>query len=492
MKILLLYPQYPDTFWSFKHALRFISKKALMPPLGLLTVASLLPDSFEKKLIDMNVKKITNEDLLWADYVFISAMITQKDSVHKIIARCKDLGVKMVAGGPLFTGLYHEFPEIDYFTLNEGEITIPQFLADLENNSLKRIYTSDEKPDMALSPVPKWDLVNLKDYQKMPIQFSRGCPFDCEFCDIVNLNGKIPRTKTPQQVISELDALFKQGWKSSIFIVDDNFIGNKNKAKELLRTLAEWRKSQKTSICFMTEVSLNIADDDELLGLMRNAGFNSVFIGLETPSHESLEECGKFQNKSRDLVSSVKKIHSYGMEVTAGFIVGFDNDDVSIFLRQIDFIQKTGVVVAMIGLLQALPGTRLYERLKKENRLVKNSSGNNTDYSVNFLPKIDRDILINGYKNIISSVYSAQQYYDRVLTFFQDYQGYNSEKLDFKSILALIKSMFLLGVVEKSRKYYWKLFFISLFKYPRYFSKAIAFTIYYSHFSKIFPELAEN
>lgn len=491
MKILLVYPQYPDTFWSFKHALKFISKKALLPPLGLLTIAPLL-ENCEKKLIDMNVSKLTDKDLLWADYVFISAMITQRDSVNSVVQRCKTLGITTVGGGPLFTSLYEEFPDIDHFILDEGEVTVPMFFEDFKEGNLQKVYRSDIKPDITKSPVPQWDLIDFENYSKMPVQYSRGCPFDCEFCNIVNLNGRIPRTKKPEQVIRELEALYHQGWKHSIFIVDDNFIGNKEKVKELLRELAKWRNSKKCKTTFMTEVSLNLADDEELMILMRDAGFESVFIGLETPSKEGLEECGKFQNKNRDLVTSVKKIHQHGMAVSGGFIVGFDSDDPSIFLRQIDFIQKTGVVVAMISLLQALPGTKLYERLLKENRIISNASGNNTDFSLNFLPKIDKEILINGYKNIILSVYSTKQYYERVLTFLKDYNHYNSSSFSFKQIFPLLKSILLLGIFQKGRRYYWKLFFISLFKYPKSFEKAISLAVCHAHFKRIFPEIAKD
>lgn len=492
MNILFVYPQHPETFWSFKHALKFISKKALMPPLGLLTIASMLPESYEKKLVDMNVSNLKDKDILWADYVFVSAMITQRESVKDLIKRCKNLGVKIVAGGPLFISQYEDFPEVDHFILDEGEVTLPLFIDDLKNGAPKRIYTSEVKPDIKLSPLPLWELVKFKNYSKMPLQTSRGCPFDCEFCDIVKLNGKIPRTKAPIQVIKELNALVRLGWNSSMFIVDDNFIGNKTKTKQLLKALIRWKKWTKRQINFMTEVSLNLADDDELLTLMRDAGFNSVFIGLETPSEESLQECGKMQNKNRDLLSSVQKIQNYGMEVSGGFIVGFDSDDNSIFARQIEFIQKTGVVVAMVGLLQALPGTKLYERLKLENRLLTSSSGNNTDFSINFVPKIDVDMLINGYKSVISSVYSPQQYYERVQTFLSNYKAYNPEAITFTHIMALFKSIWVLGIFEKERKYYWKLFFNSLFKNPKNFSKAISMTVYYAHFRKIFPALELN
>jgi radical SAM superfamily enzyme YgiQ (UPF0313 family) len=489
MKILLIYPEYPDTFWSFKYALNFVSKKAMMPPLGLLTIASMLPEDFETRLIDMNVSKLTEKDILRADFVFISAMITQKDSAKKIIETCKKLGKKTVVGGPLFTGMHHEFPGVDYFVLDEGETTFPLFLKDLKENNLQRVYTSNEKPDITKAPVPKWELVDLKKYNKMPLQYSRGCPFDCEFCDVVRLNGKNPRTKTPLQVIKELNALVRSGWSGSVFIVDDNFIGNKAGAKKLLKAIARWRKMIKSRAIFMTEVSLNIADDDELLLLMKNAGFNSVFIGLETPSEESLAECGKFQNTDRNLVESVKKLYRHGLEVTAGFIVGFDSDDDTIFKRQIEFIQKSGVVVAMIGLLQALPGTRLYERLKLENRLITSSSGNNTDFSINFLSKINPDKLIEGYKSIISNIYSYKYYYERVHTFLKEYKQFNSEKVELNTIMAFLKSIFILGIFEKDRKYYWKMFFTGVFKYPKSFPKIMAMAIYYFHFRKIFLDI---
>ena len=490
MKILMVYPDYPDTFWSFKHSLRFIRKKATLPPLGLITVASLLPKHFEIKLVDLNIETLEEKDLLWADFVFVSAMITQRESAVRIIKRCKELGKKTVAGGPLFTSLHEEFPEVDHFTLNEGEVTIPMFLEDLEKGELKRVYTSEIKPDLAISPIPQWNLLNQKYYKTMSIQSSRGCPFDCEFCDIVKLNGRIPRMKSPEQITSELDALIASGWKGSVFFVDDNFIGDKNKSKELLRAIAEWRRARKSNIAFNTEVSLNLSDDDELMRLMREAGFNNVFIGLETPSEESLSECGKFQNKNRNLVEAVKTLYRNGFEVSAGFIVGFDSDDLTIFKRQIDFIQKTGVVIAMVGLLQALPGTRLHERLKKENRLIENSSGNNTDLSLNFIPKLSQDVLVEGYKSIITSIYSSKNYYARVLTFIKNYNHHVSDNFDWNSLGAFFKSMFYMGLVDSSRKYYWKLFFISLFRYPKSFTKVITMSIYYAHFKKIFGNYA--
>ena len=458
-----------------------------MPPLGLATIAALLPAEFKKKLVDMNVSRLEDKDLLWADYVFISAMISQKDSAVKLIERCKNLGIKTVAGGPLFTGLYEEFPDVDHLVLNEGEITLPMFLEDIKNGTPRRIYSSGIKPDISNLPVPRWDLVKMDKYFKMPVQCSRGCPYDCEFCDIVNLNGRIPRYKEPDRVVAELEALWQLGWNCSMFIVDDNFIGNIPKAKEILKSIIEWRNSKKDcGFIFTTEVTLNLADDDELLMLMREAGFINVFIGIETPSPEGLKECGKHHNSRRNAMECVKKIQNYGIEVSGGFIVGFDSDDPSIFRKQIDFIQNAGIVLAMVSILNALPGTRLYERLKKENRLIKESSGNNTDSSTNFLPKMNHASLVNGYKSIISSIYSPENYFTRIKTFLKHYKPYIREPVNLSGIKMLIKSMFLFGLFKKERKYFWELFFLCLFKHPRAFRKVMTMTAYYEHFRTIF------
>jgi radical SAM superfamily enzyme YgiQ (UPF0313 family) len=488
LKILLVYPQYPDTFWSFKHALRIISKKAAFPPLGLLTVAAMLPNEWQKKLVDMNVTALTDEDLKWADYVFISAMVVQTDSVKEVIDRGNRLGAKIVAGGPLFSMGYEEFEGVEHFVLGEAEVTLPPFLADLDKGRAQHMYVSNERPDIIKTPIPMWSLINMKKYSSMNVQYSRGCPFNCEFCDIIVLNGHKPRTKTKAQLLAELDALYSQGWRNTVFIVDDNFIGNKKKLKaEILPAIIEWRQERKYPFPLLTEASINLADDEELMRLMVKAGFNSVFIGIETPNEESLAECNKLQNKNRDLAASVKKLQNYGLEVQGGFIVGFDNDPLSIFKSQINFIQRTGIVTAMVGLLNAPRGTRLYQRLKQENRLLKGISGDNTDCSINFIPKMDYEILINGYKYILNSIYSPKPYYERVKIFLKEYkpQGKRWSKLEFSHLKALVKSMWILGVKEKGRRYYWKLFASTLLRHPRSFPLSITFAVYGFHFRKV-------
>lgn len=488
MKILLVYPQYPDTFWSFKYALKFISKKASFPPLGLLTVAAMLPGEWAKKLVDMNVTGLEDGDILWADYVFISAMVVQGESVRDVIARCQKLGTPTVAGGPLFTTGYEEYGEVDHLVLGEAETTLPRFIRDLERGRARHIYSSRKVPDISMTPVPLWSLIDKEKYSSMNLQYSRGCPFDCEFCDIIVLNGHVPRTKSKDQVLAELDALYARGWRAGVFMVDDNFIGNKKKLKtETLPAIIEWQKQRKYPFNFHTEASINLADDAGLMHLMVEAGFDTVFIGIETPNEESLVECNKAQNRNRDLVGSIKRMQNCGLQVQGGFIVGFDSDPLSIFRNQINFIQNSGIVTAMVGLLNAPTGTRLYRRLKKEKRLVKTFSGNNTDGSLNFVPKMNYQTLINGYRQILDTIYSPGQYYERVRSFLREYRPRRkgTGKVRFYQVKAFLKSVWFLGIREKGRRYYWRLVFSALFRYPRKFPITISLAVYGYHFRKV-------
>ena len=488
MNILLVYPEYPDTFWSFKHALKFVSKKASFPPLGLLTVASMLPKDWDKKLIDMNAAKLKDEDILLADYVFISAMSIQSESADEIIHRCKSLGTKIVAGGPLFTSTPGNYKEVDHLVLNEAEITLPQFLHDVNAGEPKHKYTTKEWADIAATPLPLWDIVPLKNYTSMNIQYSRGCPFDCDFCDITVLYGRKARTKTKEQVISELDALYFSGWRGPVFFVDDNFIGNKGKLKrEILPAIAEWMVKRKNPFYLNTEASINLADDEKLMHMMVKAGFEAVFIGIESPNDDSLVECNKPQNRNRDLIASIKKIQQAGLEVQGGFIVGFDNDPPSIFEKLANFIQESGIVTAMVGLLNAPKGTKLQKRLEDEGRMLENFTGSNTDFSINFIPKMDLNALLEGYQKILDKIYSPKYYYERVMRFLKEFDPKKKKifHVNPNYILALFKSIIKLGVMGEERIYYWKLFFWSLFRKPQLFSLAILFSIYGFHFRKI-------
>ncbi len=451
----------------------------------------MLPPEWEMRLIDMNIEPLKDKDLLWADYVFISAMSVQRDSVKRVIGRCKTLGKKMVAGGPLFTAFQEEFQDVDHLVLNEAEITLPPFLNDLRNGEAKKVYTSKEWADVTTTPVPLWQLADLKHYSSMSIQYSRGCPYDCEFCDITALYGRIPRTKSREQILSELDSLVAHGWKSDVFIVDDNFIGNKLKLKrEILPAMIRWMNGKRHPFALSTEVSVNLADDEELMKMMVQAGFDAVFVGIESPNEESLVECRKIPNKNRDLLASVKKIQDFGLRINGGFIVGFDNDPATIFQRLTDFIQESGIITAMVGLLNAPKGTKLYQRLHTEGRILENFSGDNTDFSLNFIPRMNRDVLIEGYRRILRSIYSPKEYYARVRQFLRNYHPTQVRVFRFQMnyVNALLKSMVMLGVIGKERIHYWKLFFWSLFTRPRLFRLAITFSIYGFHFRKLFEE----
>ena len=493
MKILFVNPKYQDTFWSFKYALKFIFKKAASPPLGLLTVASMLPEEWEKKLVDMNVTRLADKDLKWADYVFLGAISVQKESVKEVIARCRQTGAKIVAGGPLFTTGYEEFEGVDHFVLNEAEVTLPLFLDDLRNSCAQRVYTSRQRPEITKTPVPAWDLISMNKYAIMNIQYSRGCPFNCEFCDITVLYGHKPRTKSKEQILAELDSLYLKGWRDGVFFVDDNFIGNKRKLKEeILPAIADWMERRKHPFTFNTEASIDLSDDEELMDMMAKAGFDSVFVGIETPNEESLTECAKFQNRGRDLVGCVKKMQQFGLQVQGGFIVGFDNDESSIFERQIKLIQKSGIVTAMVGLLNAPRGTRLYNRLEKENRLLKDISGDNTDYSINFIPKMNYEKLISGYKKIVQTIYCPEHYYERVRLFLKQYKPLRKKKCRFhlSYIATFLKSIFFLGIIGKGKRWFWKLLLGTLFRHPRFLPLALTFAIYGFHFRKIFERYA--
>ncbi len=490
MNILLVYPKYPDSFWSFKHAMRFISKKATVPPLGLITIAAMLPGAWHKKLVDLNVTTLKPTDVIWADYVFISAMSIQKESVNEVIRECLKNKTKMVAGGPLFTQDYGSYPMIDHFVLNEAEITLPPFLRDLASgNSPERIYKTDEFADLSFTPVPDYSLLSKKDYVVMNIQVTRGCPFSCDFCEITTLLGHKVRMKKPGQILNELEALYNLNWRGPVLVVDDNFIGNKHEVKTyLLPAMMEWMKIHRFPFTFETQTSINLADDEELMSMMVAAGFTSTFIGIETPDELSLQDCNKSQNKNRDLLQCVKRIQKAGMSVSGGFIVGFDTDTSSIFQKQLDFIQQSGIVSAMVGILHAPKNTALYKRLKSENRLMKESSGNNTDASMNFITKMNPKDLLDGYNGLIRNIYSIKPYYKRVRQFLLNYRNLHTvkSKYRFSLLRSLFKTLYIIGVANKGRAEFWKLLLWTLVRKPLLLKEAIQFAVYGYHFRIVY------
>ena len=421
---LLVYPDHPPSYWGINFALDMLGAKAFYPPLGLLTVAAMFPPEYNLRVVDMNVAPLDDADLDWADMVFTSTMIVQRESLHTVIERCNRAGVPVVAGGPFPTSCHEEIAGVDHFILDEVEETLPQFLQDLDAGRAKPIYREPRKPDVTRTPVPRFDLVELRNYQAMCLQFSRGCPFDCEFCDITKLYGRVPRTKCPEQMVEEFEALYRLGWRGNLFLVDDNFIGNKRDALKLLPAIAQWQRAHGYPFWLFTEASVNLARMDSVMDAMVEAGFNAVFLGIETPNPEALAITKKPQNISaRDpdyLLNAVRKIQHKGMQVMGGFILGLDGDDERMFGAQIQFIQDAGIPMAMVGLLGALPGTDLYHRMQAEGRLLEVPLGSSAT-TLNFVPQVDPGKLIEGYLRVITTVYdpSLENYFERCLTLFK-------------------------------------------------------------------------
>jgi radical SAM superfamily enzyme YgiQ (UPF0313 family) len=489
--ILLVYPKVPsNTYWSFKCALKFIRKKSAMPPLGLLTIAALFPDKYNLKLIDLNVAPLNEGDIHWADAIFISAMIVQQDSMREVIRRCKRVGKIIVAGGPFPTSNHQDIAGVDHFLLGEVDLTLSDFLLDLEKGIAKPVYPKPCHPDISNLPVPRFDLLDMDAYGSMAIQYSRGCPFHCEFCDIWTIYGNKPRLKSADTLLEELDALYDLGWRGPVFLVDDNFIGNKKRVKsELLPALKVWQINHGYPYHFFTEASINMGEDEKLLTAMREAGFNQVFIGVETPDPKGLEETGKKQNLKTNMENSIRTIQQHGMEVMAGFIIGFDSDKEDIFDRQISFIQQNAIPKAMIGFLNALPGTRLYHRLKMEGRILKASLGNNTHcMTTNFKTIMDPNRLKEGYKNILACVYdfNLKNYFERCSHFLDtiEYTGYFQRKIHVKDLIIFFRSIW--GQVFTPYGFqYLKFVFRSMIKHPNIFGEAISLCISGHHFYTI-------
>jgi radical SAM superfamily enzyme YgiQ (UPF0313 family) len=490
VNILLVYPSDPDTFWSFRHVMGFVARRAAFAPLGLLTVAAMLPADWTRKLVDTNVAPLSDEDIAWADWVMLSGMIVHKESAREIARRCSDLERPVIAGGPLFTTGHAEFPEIPHFVLGEAEGVIDELVADMRAGHVKESYRAPAFPHLHATPVPSWDLVDIRHYVSLSVQFSRGCPFDCEFCDIVAMYGRVPRTKEPAQVVAELEALRLAGWRDMVFIVDDNFIGHKKRARELLRAMVDWRARTRPTMGFLTEASINLADQSELLELMSSAGFRKVFVGLETPVPECLEECDKVQNTGRDLVDAVRAIQGAGLEVMGGFIVGFDNDPVDIFRRQFDFIQRCGVVTAMVGLLTALPQTRLHERLTREGRILTATIGDNTAAALNFVTRGNRERLLAEYRELMRSLYAPENFYRRVRAFLACWRPRGPRaRLSASDMHAFLLSLWTLGVMQRGRLAYWRLFWTTLLREPRKLHVAMELAIIGFHFRTVAERL---
>lgn len=481
MNVLLVYPKMPDTFYAMRHFIDVIGKKAAYPPLGLLTIAPLLPTDWNKKLLDLNVSDLTQQELEWADLVFLSAMNVQEESVRDILAACKLAGVKVVAGGPLFTHEHERFEGVDYFILNEAEITLPPFLEDLRAGNPKSIYQSNEFADVTQSPLPHYNLANMDNYIYSIVQYSRGCPYMCDFCDVTALFGRKPRTKTSEQMIAELEAIQALGNVKLILFADDNLIGNKRTLKkDLLPALIEWRIKNKPEFFFATQLTINLADDEELMDLLLKAGFRHIFIGIETPDEDALKASLKNQNLKRDPFSNIHKLHKAGFMISAGFIVGFDTDTVRTFQQQIDFIQQSGIPLPIVNILKAPPGTELYARIKREGRLSRPFAF--SEGETNIVPVMDEKLLFDGFLDVMNNIYSPEKSYERIINFLNTYKFPNTgirvpEKYNLKELLIIFRIIFLIGIRYRHRKYFWKLILWSLKHNRKYIDKSVFYGV---------------
>jgi radical SAM superfamily enzyme YgiQ (UPF0313 family) len=486
-RALLVYPEIPPTYWGFNYALPFLGTKSSNPPLGLITVAALLPEDYDVTLVDMNVRPLGEDDVSRADVIFCSSMIIQRNSLDKVIELCRKCGKPLVAGGPYPTTSHEQIEGVTHFVLNEAEITLPHFLEDFRRGRARRIYADRTRPDIATTPPPRFDLLDLKAYSAMALQYSRGCPHHCEFCDITELFGRFPRTKTPGQFINEMEHLHATGYRGSLFVVDDNFIGNRKNVRELLPEVARWQKMWGYPFSLFTEATVNLGEDQALMDMMVNAGFNMVFLGIETPVSDTLVAVHKQHNVKSDMQACVRRIQNSGLEVSSGFIVGFDDDPPDIFDRQIRFIQDAGIPSAMVGLLTAVPGTDLYRRLESENRLTGDSSGNNTfDFRLNFLPRMDTDRLLEGYKRVISEIYRPKRYFERCLSYLKTLQPHPhyARKIRIREVRAFVLSL-LIQTFSRYGWHYWRFLLRAFLMKPRLLAESVTMAIKGHHFFKI-------
>ncbi|MGE5345858.1 MAG: B12-binding domain-containing radical SAM protein [Acidithiobacillales bacterium] len=494
VKALLVYPELPPTYWSMKYALPFLGRKAVMPPLGLLTVASLLPPDWDVTLVDMNVERLSAGAVSAADVVLTSSMLIQKESLARVIRLCKELGKTVVAGGPYPTSCHEYIPGVDHFVLNEAETTLPAFLDDFARGRAARIYSDEGRPDIGRTPAPRFDLLRRKTYSTMAVQYSRGCPHSCEFCDIIELFGQRPRTKSPDQFLGELDRLYERGWRGSLFVVDDNFIGNVKEVRKLLPAVASWQEERNYPFNLFTEATLGLASDDALMDQMVRAGFNMVFLGIETPDRCTLESAGKRQNLKSDMLSSVRRIQEKGMEVSAGFILGFDTDPDDIFDRQIRFIQDAGIPTAMVSLLTALPKTKLHQRLLNEGRLREGTTaGNNThDLRLSFVPRMEAGKLLDGYRRVLSELYEPRRYFDRCLDLLRSLKVHrtSNRRIRLTELRAFLHSM-IRQTFSRYSLSYWRFLVRGALAKPRMLAETVTMAVKGHHFFKMTRNILE-
>lgn len=479
MNALLVYPEMPDTFYSFLHMNRVAGTKATFPPLGLLTVAAMMPEGWERRLVDLNVRPLSERDLAWADMVFLSAMNVQEQSVQEILATCDEAGVPVVAGGPLFTHEHERFDGVSHYVLNEAEVTFPRFLDDLERGAPEAMYTSAEFADVACAPVPDLSLIDPADYLYAIVQYSRGCPYMCDFCDVTALYGRRPRTKTFEQIRVELEALMEAGSTYAVLFADDNLIGNKRRLKEeFLPKLIAWRREVECPFYFATQLTINLVDDEELMQLLLEAGFRHVFIGIETPEEASLDGSRKTQNLRRDLLENIHRLHRKGFVVAGGFIVGFDTDTEEVFDRQIRFIQESGIPLPIVNILKAPPGTELFERMKREGRLTRDFAF--TEGETNIATGMDPEMLYDGFAQLTRAVHGTEGSYERIIRFFETYRFAEVDTkirvpISWKHVRIAARLFFFLGIRYPRRSRFWAYLRWALRNDRRYLDMAVQY-----------------
>ena len=489
MKILLVYPLFPKTFWSYEKILELINRKVLLPPLGLVTVAAILPQSWEFKLVDRNVRAVTDAEWDWADLVIFSAMIVQKADLIEQIGEAKRRNKPVAVGGPYPTSTPHELEElgVDYFILDEGEITLPMFVDAIDRGEPSGKFTANgEKPAVTTTPIPRYDLLEQDVYDSMSVQFSRGCPFQCEFCDIIVLYGRKPRTKTPEQLLAELQCLYDLGWRGSVFMVDDNFIGNKRNVKLLLRALKEWQAERGYPFRFDTEASLDLADDDEMIDLMLECNFGAVFMGIETPDTDSLQLTKKFQNMRSPLLEAIDKVTGKGLRVIAGFIVGFDGEKAGAGQRIVEFAELTGIPTTTFAMLQALPNTALWHRLEREGRLHGRDGNINQTTLMNFEPTRPVEEIAREYVSAFRDLYDPVNYLNRVYRYFLKLGAPRVKPAPQLPEWVVVKALLIVawrqGVVRETRWLFWHHLISMAIKNPAVVEQYITVCAHNEHF----------
>jgi radical SAM superfamily enzyme YgiQ (UPF0313 family) len=493
MRALLVYPEFPMTYWGFQHGLEPIGKRASLPPLGLITLAALLPSDWELRLVDTNVEPLGDDDILWSDAVLVGGMLIQEPSMHDILRRARDLGRRTVVGGPAPSTSPERFSDADVVFGGELEGRVDD-LCRLITDDKGALGTTpvpgepsviplrkDARPDVRTSPVPRFDLLRLPAYVSMCIQYSRGCPFQCEFCDIIEIFGRRPRMKTPGQILAELDSIRELGWHGSVFFVDDNFIGNIREVRKLLPEVKRWQELHGSPFQFYTEASVNLAGDEKLVADMVACGFTSVFLGIETPSPEALKETKKLQNLKLDLSAAVEQLTSAGLEVMAGFIVGFDSDDPSAFEAQRLFLRDAPIPLAMVGILIALPDTALWRRLESEGRLRDHSDGDAFGRT-NFDTRMDEEVLLGGYRGLLAELYSHDGYLRRCEAYLEHAPVPSRRPFRTGWFKVLVRSIWAFGIRSPRRKLFWSLVVKAVKKSPRLFPWAIEKAIQGEHF----------